>query len=152
MSVTFLKSITNKSIGIQSEAKKHLGKPMAHIAGVVVEYFEHTGGQHGPSIGFKGDIVAVNRLTGEVFESDVVFLPRGLTDKLIKQLDAGAGHEVEFLADILAVENKKNSQGYAWIAEAPKTEARATKREEMKLAALQVAQKALAAPAKNPKK
>lgn len=131
-----LKSININTVFDKKTVKDHLNKPLVNVSGFAYAEFE-VPTKYGPMVGFKGDFVCVNLLTGEVSESDAAFLPKGLTKELQKKLANGS--EISFAADIQAMETDKNAYGYAWVAEMPRTEEMQNRREKLKAEALKYA-------------
>lgn len=144
-----VKSINVASVFDKKTVKENLNKVLFTVHGYARSMI-FVDGKYGEQIGFKGDFVAINKITGEVFESEAFFAPKGLSKELEKRLSTSDGQEVKFSADIKATESDKNDKGYAWVADAPKTEAMASQKEALKLAALKEAQSIVALPA--PKK
>ena len=143
-----IKSININTVFDKKEIKNNLNKPLIQVEGFAMDYFmNHT--KFGENVGFKGDFVAVNLLTGEVFESSAIFLPKQFTETLQAKLEATQGGEVQFSGVIKATESEKSPLGYAWILDMPETEARVNRRKQLLLAATEQA-KTLALPA--PKK
>ncbi len=119
--ITHLRSINIKEIVDMIGIKQKFGKTLVTISGFAYNTFT-TNTKYGESLGFKGDFVAVNAETGEVFESNVCFLPKSLTKDIEKQLDKSENKEVHFIADIGVEASDKNDRGYAWVANQPRTE------------------------------
>lgn len=119
-----VKSITTNSV-YGKPTKEDIGKTLMHVAGIVDSYFTKEG-KYGENTGLKGDFVSVNAITGEKFASSCAFLPSQITDNIVDQLKEGV-IEIEFTASIVLVESDKNDKGYAYVAEAPKTEERKAK-------------------------
>ncbi len=142
-----VKSINVNSVFDKKTIKEHLNEVLFTVSGFAYGVIIHDG-KFGESVGFKGDFVAVNKLTGEVFESNAAFLPAGLTREIQTELDRSENKEVKFTADIKAMPSTKTVQGYAWIADMPRTEAMVNRMEALKLAALSEVKK-LSAPASN---
>lgn len=121
-----IKSITVNSV-LGKETKKKvaelLNKPLITIYGFAYTTFVNES-KYGENTGFKGDFVAVNLITGEVFESNAAFLPKNLTQQIEAMMTKAQGLEVEFKAQIMAVPSEVSPNGYAWIADAPTTEER----------------------------
>ncbi len=139
-----VKSINVNTVFDKKTVKEHLNEVLFTVSGYVYGIICHDG-KYGESVGFKGDFVAVNKLTGEIFESEAAFLPQGLTREIQQRLEKSETSEVKFTADIKAMPSTKSAQGYAWIADAPRTEQMVSRKEALKLEALQSA-KLLAAP------
>lgn len=148
-----VKSLSVGEIFDKKTAKEHINKPVCCFAGVIYSSFVNLS-KYGESVGFKGDIIATNYLTGEVFESDACFLPKNLTAELERKLAANQGGEVEFMAEIRAIASDKNTQGYAWIADVPQTKERMNRKKELieKATKFFSEKKLLTAPAENGKK
>lgn len=140
-----LKSINVNSVFDKKVVLQNLDKVLYTVSGYAYSQFI-VSTKYGENLGFKGDFVAVNKLTGEVFESDACFLPKSLAHDIAARLEKSENQEVRFTADIKATASDKNDRGYAWIADAPRTEEMISRREQMKIEALQSAQKVLAAP------
>lgn len=140
-----VKSININTTFDKKTVKENMNKPLVRVQGVAYGTIEATT-KFGTNTGFKGDFVAVNLLTGECFESDAAFLPKGLTQDIEKRLNASETHEVEFNAVLVAIDSDKNDKGYAWVAEHPKTEAMLSRRERMKQEALEASKKIAALP------
>lgn len=133
-----VKSITVGAIFDKKTTRENMNKVIMRVSGVAFSEFTNNG-TFGESVGFKGDFVCLNYVTGEVFESNACFLPKGLTAEIAKKLEQNS--EVEFNAEIRPIESKKNAQGYAWVADAPMTEARLSRAAAMKKEMLEYASK-----------
>jgi len=144
-----VKSININSVFDKKTVKENMNKPLVTVSGFADDFF-YTMTKFGEQVGFKGDFVATNLLTGEMYESNAAFLPKQLAGTLVKKLESNPGQSIELTATLQAVESDKNSHGYAWIAEAPMTEQRLSRREALRQQALMESNKvkALAAPVK----
>lgn len=124
-----VKSINIGSIFDKKTTAENLNKPLIAVAGVAYTYFVHNT-KYGESTGFKGDFVCRNLLTGEVQTAPAIFVPKGLCAEILAKLKDGQS-EVEFQAMISAIPTDKNTQGYAWVADAPVTESRLQRRAQL---------------------
>lgn len=120
-----LKSINYNDVLDKKEIKKdleaHFNKPLIYIEGLAYSTITHMT-KYGENTGFKGKFMAMNHITGEVFEAKAAFLPKNLTEDLVRILDKNG--EVKVQATIQIMPSDKNSDGFAWVAEEPQTEAR----------------------------
>lgn len=146
------KSINVNELVDKKTVKENLNKPLANIYGVATTSFSHTT-KYGENTGFKGDFFGVNLITGEVLESSAAFLPKQITEQIIKQLETNQGGEVHFSCTLKALESDKSPSGYAWIADEIDSEACANRRAALLKIALADMPKQIAAPKKaDPKK
>jgi len=129
-----LKSINYNDVLNKKELKANLadnfGKPLIYIEGIAYGTIHHMS-KYGENIGFKGKFLALNHMTGETFESNACFLPKSLTADLQSILERTG--EVKLQADIQIMPSDKNTDGFAWIAEQPKTEARINAEEQLRM-------------------
>lgn len=63
---------------------------------------------------FIGDFRAMNA-TGKEFESERMYLPSQLRDKMIAELKTAQGNAVDFGFDVFAEEAPKSATGYAFV-------------------------------------
>ena len=133
--MTQIKSINVNSIFDKKTTKQNLNKPLCRIAGQANDFI-NVAGKFGESTGFKGDFIAVNLLSGEVFESNVAFIPSQLTNTVKEKLSSGESIFLEF--DLMATESEKSPTGYAWIANEPMTEKRKKLQDELREKAEQI--------------
>jgi hypothetical protein len=149
MSATKLASLTLKACFIKDFSfKDNLGDVLT-VGGQAFAYKEIKS-KYGDSIALQGAFVAVNLLTGEVFESQVAFLPKGISEQIAVKLKEGEA-VVEFQAKICTVASDKNPAGYAWIDSIILPEHAAKRHEELVsgLVAASQSLKRLAAPETN---
>lgn len=114
-----VKSINVNTIFDKKTVKDHMNKPLVYIHGFADDYFTMPS-KFGEQVGFKGDFVATNLLTGEIYESTAAFIPTQITSQLKAKMKDGLSVEIKF--NLQATESDKNNQGYAWIAERPVTD------------------------------
>lgn len=115
-----VKSINVNTLVDKKTVMSHLDKPLAKIKGFATSIIS-VKTKYGEQIGFNGQFMAVNLLTGEIIQSDALFAPRQLASQLEKMLVNGET-EVEVSFDLAATATDKNAQGYAWIAQKPLTQ------------------------------
>lgn len=106
--------ITNKELLGKINPLDLIGKgPFCIIAGqaLAVKTFKTT---YGDSVGLAGAFSAINRITGEVVESAMVFVSEDIALAAKHRLDAG-----EIIVDVQCtvevIKTDKNLHGYAWI-------------------------------------
>lgn len=125
-----LKSITAKALNDGKEVTKdHIGKVIANIGGIVDSYFTVTN-KYGDNIGFKGDFIAVNPESGNVYDSEAIFLPQSATDLIMQQLKEGQ-NEIVLNLSLKVTASDKNSKGIAYVCDNPETETRKNRRAAM---------------------
>lgn len=139
---TNVKSINVNTVFNKKEVLNHMNKPLFHVKGWAMAVIG-VNTKYGEQIGFRGDFLAINQLTGEVFTSEAAFLPKSETRSIEKLLSNPENHEVEIDMVIQATETDKNDKGYAWIAVMPKTEAQQNRFEKLKIEAEKAAQQIL---------
>lgn len=125
--LTPVKSITNKVLsGGKNVDKTYIGKTLGNIGGIAYSYFE-VQTKYGASRGLKGDFVAQNPETGDLYSSEAIFLPSNATDLVVGQLKEGST-EVVINLTVKVAESDKNDKGIAYICDAPETEVRKNRR------------------------
>jgi len=117
-----VKSINVKSV-FGKVSKANIGEVLFNVAGHADELLTIET-KYGENVGLKGDFVAVNAQTGEVFESNAAFLPSNLTDSIVAKIKESPNTSIEFKASVELAESDKNDKGYTNIAEAPLTHKR----------------------------
>ncbi len=140
-----VKSININETFDKTTLKANLDKPLVNVVGHAYAAFVIST-KYGENTGLKGDFFATNLLTGEVFESGAAFLTPTYTEQVADLLKQPGIHEVEINVNLSATASDKNDKGYAWCADAPRTEAHQSRREQLKLSVLKDAQKFLTAP------
>lgn len=125
-----VKSINVNTVFDKKTVKENLGTDLIRVTGIATHTIGATT-KYGEQTGFGGSFMAVNLLTGELFESEAAFLPKGFTNELEKVLASGQD-EIEVNMTIQAIESDKNDKGYAWIAVRPKTEKHLSLKQKLK--------------------
>jgi len=118
-----LKSMTPKAIWGDNVTTKDIGKVIANISGVIEDYFT-VNTKYGESVGFKGFFLGQNPESGEVFESNAVFLPANATEQIQNQLADSEDDTLKIKLGVSVQESDKNASGIAYICDLPETEAR----------------------------
>lgn len=112
MSQTLLKKITISHVHGAVEAPK-VGEEtqLMSIIGYAKAYEMKTTA-YGDSVQFKGDFKATNASTGELFRSDVCYLPDVAAGLLRNALDSSSGAPVEFgfAISVIGVKGRKDGE------------------------------------------
>jgi hypothetical protein len=92
------------------------------FAGKIEGYIKKTT-DLGDNILLIGGFMAINRSTGELFESDKLYLPKGMVETLVGKFDAREKGEtsLKFKLSVLVVEDSDSVTGYTYISQAPET-------------------------------
>lgn len=130
-----VKSINYNAIldkkAIKKNMSDYLGKDLIVINGIATGTINFMS-KYGENTGLEGTFFAYNLITGETFESNGAFLPNNLTQQLVKILEKGEQQDVEVSCTISIMESDKNAEGFAWVANKPKTEEFVRRENEIK--------------------
>ena len=147
-----LKSISLKNCGINIPVGggDFIEKVVLLISGVANK-FDIKNTQYGESVVLMGQFMAVNAMTGEVFESSMAYLPDDFSSGVRKQLENSDGdvaigqhHPVE----IIVAASDRGARGYTFILRDASTPEIINQKSKMAAAMLGTL-KALPAPAKS---
>ena len=116
--VKVLNKITVKDVGFATDKVKEMialiGKRIIAVAGEVEGSFVKTT-YYGDSIGFSGEFVARNLITGETFSSTKIYLPQGFSETLEGKLNKKSDDStIKFSCEITVGETDKG-KGYTFV-------------------------------------
>lgn len=136
-----LKKMTLKTIhemGRTDDAKAHfasLAKNETLVASIVGEMtaWGSKSSQYGPSHYITGDFFARNEVTGVLYSSSVLYLPKATAEILIAAFDKRGNPEekIKVNLSVRVVEDKSSATGYTYVVEPIETPESTSQKKEL---------------------